>query len=371
MDGIDGLPRYQFELRRHTTTTLTPDQIHQIGLREVARIRAEMLRVIARTDFAGKVTLKDSELLAAFITHLRTDPRFYFTDKRDQLTAYRDLCKRIDADLPTFFRMLPRNPYGVRELPAFAAPSSPNAYYYYGSIRSGVSGTFMVNTYRLDQRPRYEMVALALHEAVPGHHLQLALADELEGVHPFRTLLEHTVFVEGWALYAERLGLEMAGGGQNRSPTAQEGLTSAAINPADMASAYPGEPLGGQGLYADPYDDFGRLTYEMWRACRLVVDPGIHAMGWTRQQAIDFMLQNSALSPLNIEREVDRYIAWPGQACAYKIGELKIRELRTRAEARLGERFDIRTFHDVVLGAGAVPLEVLEARVNSYLEKSP
>ncbi len=357
-DGVDGVARYEFALRRYTTTTLSAKEIHALGGREVARLRAEMMRVIERTDFPQQAAAAGEELFASFIQHLRTDPRFYFTNKAEQLRSYRDLTKRVDGELAALFRVLPRCPYGVRELPAFSAPSAPNAYYYPGNLRGGVAGSFMVNTYRLDQRPRYEMIALALHEAVPGHHLQIALADELEGMHPLHGLIDHTVFVEGWALYAERLGLEMAGGGIQRSTLAGEGC------------AFAGEPLGGQGLYTDPYDDFGRLTYEMWRACRLVVDTGIHSMGWSRQRAIDFMLANSALSPLNIEREVDRYIAWPGQACAYKIGELKIRELRSTAQQRLGEAFDLRAFHEVVLGSGAAPLNVVEARVSAWIDRA-
>lgn len=346
-DGADGRAGYDFQLRRMTTTRLTADEIHRIGLDEVARIRAEMFRVIARTDFPDKDRLSGDELFRAFVTYLRTDPRFYWTDEKDQIRAYRDIAKRIDAELPGLFGLLPRGQYGVRPIPRFAAESAPNAYYYPGSVRSGVPGFFVVNTYRLDQRPKYEMIALCLHEAVPGHHFQFALTDEMEGVHPMRSLTYHTAFIEGWALYAERLGLEMAGAARR--------LESAGGD-------------GGTGLYADPYDDFGRLTYEMWRATRLVVDTGIHAKGWTRQAAIDFMLANTALSPLNIEREVDRYIAWPGQATAYKIGELRIRALRAAAERALGERFDLRAFHDVVLSAGAIPLDTLQARVERWVE---
>jgi uncharacterized protein (DUF885 family) len=334
--GVDGLAAYEYALRSYTTTNLTADQIHLIGLDEVARIRAEMFQVIARTDFPRKDELSGEALLAEFIEYLRTDPRFYYDDSEALLTAYRDICKRIDPELPSLFSRLPRLPYGVRPTPAFAAPTAPTAYYYGGSLKTGVPGYFIANTYRLDQRPNYEMIALTLHEAVPGHHLQIALADELEDVHEFRRLLGYTGFVEGWALYAERLGLEMGD------------------NPE-------------HGLYADPYDDFGRLTYEMWRACRLVVDTGIHAKGWTRRQAVDYMLENTALSEYNIEREVDRYISWPGQACAYKLGELTIRRLRARAEKTLKDRFDLRAFHDTVLGAGAIPLPVLEERVDAWI----
>lgn len=346
-DSVDGPGYYGFCLREHTTTPLSAQEIHDIGLREVARIRAEMLTVIARTDFPEKDALKGDALLLAFFQYLRTNPRFYHTSADDLLRQYRDIAKRTDAELPRLFGTLPRTPYGVRAIPRFAAQSSPTAYYYNGSARGGLPGYFMANTYRLDQRPIYEMVALTLHEAVPGHHLQIALADELEGLHPVRSVLSFTVFVEGWALYAEKLGLEMIG----------DGPATAGATPSG----------GGRGFYADPYDDFGRLTYEMWRASRLVVDTGIHALGWSRQRAIDYMLANTALAPLNIEREVDRYISWPGQATAYKIGELKIIELRRKAEAALGGRFDIRSFHDAVLGSGAVPLAVLEEQVDRWI----
>lgn len=336
-DGVDGLAAYDHRLRAQTTTDLTAEQIHRIGMEEVARIKQEMHGVIARTPFPRLENVSPDQQFAAFVKHLRGDPRFYHTTPEGLLTHYRDICKQIDGELPRLFGVLPRNPYGVREIPRFAAPTSPTAYYYPGSLKSGVAGYFMANTHALDQRPKYEAIALTLHEAVPGHHLQIALAQEIEGEHPLRNLNGYTAFVEGWALYAERLGLEVGGDG----------------------SPY--------GLYADPYDDFGRLNMEMWRACRLVVDPGMHAMGWARQRAIDFMLANSALSKLNIENEVDRYIGWPGQACGYKIGELKIRALRRRAESALGTGFDVRAFHDTVLGAGAMPLPVLEARVDRWI----
>lgn len=343
-EGIDGPPAYDFALAGHTTTALTADEIHQIGLREVARIRSEMLTVIAKTDFLKPADASPDALLAAFLKDLRTNPKFYYTKPDDLLSGYRDIAKRVDAELPKLFGTLPRLTYGVREIPAFAALTSPTAYYYSGAMESGVPGYFMANTYKLDQRPKYEMIALTMHEAVPGHHLQIALAQELKDAHPFRTLTGFTAFVEGWALYAERLGLEV--GGPNASPHSP----------------------GGTGLYEDPYDDFGRLTYEMWRACRLVVDTGLHSKRWPRKQAVDFMLANTALSELNIDREVDRYIAWPGQATAYKIGELKIRELRTRAEKALGDAFDVRAFHDAVLGSGAIPLPTLEAKINRWIE---
>ncbi len=345
-DSVDGRAAYDFRLRDETTTGLTSDQIHALGVSEVARIRAEMFRVIARTDFPQRDSLKGDELFGAFVKYLRSEPRFYHTTPEALLTHYRDICKRIDAELPKLFATLPRNSYGVKEIPRFAAPTSPTAYYYPGSLKSGVAGLFMANTHALDQRPKYEAIALTLHEAVPGHHFQIAISQELEGVHPIRTLGGYTAFVEGWALYTERLGLEVGDGDAG------------------------GSTGDGRGIYADPYDDFGRLNMEMWRAMRLVVDTGIHARGWARQQAIDFMLANSALAKLNIENEVDRYIGWPGQACGYKIGELKIRELRGRAEERLGPGFDVRSFHDAVLGAGALPLPVLEARIDRWIEES-
>lgn len=346
-DWPDGDAWYAYCLRVHTTTDLTAQQIHEIGLREVARIRAEMLAVIRRTDFfqnlngavtaagpaAGGEADAEARLFRDFLHYLRTDPRFYYKTGDELLTGYRDICKRIDAELPRLFRVLPRLPYGVRKIPDFMAPTQTTAYYSQGDIRNGQPGYFYANTYALDQRPRYEMIALSLHEAVPGHHLQIALAQELTDLPEFRRDAWFTAFGEGWALYSERLGIEM-------------------------------------GLFEDPYDDFGRLLYEMWRACRLVVDPGMHALGWSRSQAVDFMLANTALSELNINAEVDRYIAWPGQATAYKIGELKIRALRAECEAKLGARFDIRAFHEVVLGAGTVPLDVLEARVRRWCDSA-
>lgn len=347
----DGEALYSFLIRAMTTTELTAQQIHQIGAREVARIKNEMLEVIARSDFPQRDALEGQALFAAFVEYLRTNPRFYFTDAEELLSAYRDIAKRVDGDLPRLFGMLPRLAYGVREMPRFIAPSSPTAYYYPGSLRNGVAGYFVANTYRLDQRPRYEMIPLTLHEACPGHHLQIALAQELEaqGLPEWRTTVDYAVFVEGWALYAERLGFEM--GDSPRVGRAGSGWS------------------GGRGMYEDPYDDFGRLSYEMWRAMRLVVDTGIHALGWTRDRAVQFMLDNSALTRENIEREVDRYIAWPAQALAYKLGELRIRDLRSEAEAALGDAFDVREFHDVVLGQGAVPLDVLTEQVQRWVEE--
>jgi uncharacterized protein (DUF885 family) len=326
---------YAFRLREQTTTDLTPEAIHEIGLGEVRRIRAEMLTVIRSTDWfaadPARKGMEENALFSAFVKYLRTDPRFYHRSAEDLLAGYRELSKRIDAFLPGLFETLPRLPYGVREIPRFMAPTQTTAYYQSGSLKAGNPGWFYANTFALDQRPRYEMVPLTLHEAVPGHHLQIALSQELPDRHPLRRDQGFNAFVEGWALYAERLGIEM-------------------------------------GLYQDPYDDFGRLLYEMWRSCRLVVDTGMHALGWSRQRAIDFMKANTALSELNIEREVDRYIGWPGQACGYKLGELCIRRLRERAEKRLGAAFDLRAFHDAVLGEGSLPLAVLEARMDRWIE---
>ncbi len=344
-DLPDGAAFYNFRVRDNTTTQLTAEQVHQTGMREVARIRAEMRQVIARSDYSRKGELSGDELFRAFIEYLRTDKRFYFDKAEDLLDGYRLICKRVDAELPRLFETLPRLSYGVREMPPMFAAAAPTAYYYPGSLENGVPGWFIANTYRLDQRPRYEMIALSLHEAVPGHHFQYSLAQELarEGMHEWRTWVDYTAFGEGWGLYTERLGLEM--GEDARSSSNPEG----------------------RGFYKDPYDDFGRLSYEMWRAMRLVVDTGMHALGWSRQRSIDFMLENSALTQTNIEKEVDRYIAWPGQALGYKIGELRIRDLRSEAEATLQEKFDVRSFHDAVLLQGAVPLDVLAMQVREWV----
>lgn len=334
-DWPDGEAYYAYRLKVMTTTDMTAKEIHELGLKEVARIRAEMMEVIRESDFFEHVPeareAPDDALFQRFLAYLREDPRFYYDKPEDLLNGYRAICKRIDAELPRLFGVLPRIPYGVREISAFMAPNQTTAYYQYGSMENAQPGWFYANTYALDQRPKYEMMALALHEAVPGHHLQIAIAQELQDVPEFRKRMWITAYGEGWGLYAERLGVET-------------------------------------NLYDTPYDDFGRLIYEMWRACRLVVDPGMHALGWSRQQAIDFMLENTALSELNIRNEVDRYIAWPAQATAYKIGELKIRELRKYAEDKLGERFDVRAFHDQVLGSGCLPLTVLEKKIHGWVE---
>ena len=337
-DYPDGGAFYADRLKSMTTTEMTAQEIHDLGLYEVDRIRSEMMIVIAKTDFAevfpDMASVSDDERFAAFLNYLRTDPRFYFDDADALLAEYRNICKQVDAELPRLFEYLPRLPYGVKPVPDFIAPQQTTAYYMPGNASAGRSGTFFANTYALEQRPRYEMTALALHEAVPGHHLQIAIAQEMEDVPAFRPELWFTAYGEGWALYAERLGIEM-------------------------------------GLYEDPYDDFGRLLYEMWRATRLVVDTGIHAFGWSRQEAIDFMKENTALSELNITTEVDRYISWPGQATAYKIGELQIRAMRRTAEEELGRAFDARSFHRILLEEGSVPLSVLERRVAEWIARHP
>jgi uncharacterized protein (DUF885 family) len=342
-DYPDGAAFYDYMLGVMTTTGLSASEIHEIGLREVARIRAEMMDTIRRSDFMERNEARsargdDERLFRAFLEYLRSDERFYAKTEDELLGAYRDAAKRADAWMPRLFRTLPRLPYGVREMPAFMAPSAPTAYYLSGSLENGVSGTFIANTYQLNTRPLYEVVALTLHEAVPGHHHQIALAEELENVHEWRTWQGYTGFIEGWGLYSERLGLEM-----ERTPETPK------------------------GMYQDPYDDFGRLSYEMWRAMRLVVDTGMHSKGWSRDRAIEYMVSNSGLSHKNVENEVDRYIGWPGQATAYKIGEIKIRELRAMAERELGAAFDVREFHDVVLLSGAVPLDVLERNVTDWV----
>jgi len=321
----NGRAWYEHRVRHYTTLNRTAYEVHQTGLAEVARIRAEMDSIIARVEFEGS--------FAEFVEFLRTDPRFYVGTADQLMKEVALVLKRMDGELPRLFRTLPRTPYGIQAVPDYIAPKTTTAYYDAPSGDGTRAGYYFVNTYDLKSRPLYEIEALSLHEAVPGHHLQIALQQETVGLPAFRRFSGFTAFVEGWALYAERLGLETGG-------------------------------------YQDPYSDFGRLTYEMWRACRLVVDTGIHSLGWTREQAIDFMAQNSALTLHNIETEVDRYIAWPGQALAYKTGEMKIRELRARAEASLAERFDVREFHDVVLLSGAVPLDVLEKNVDAYIART-
>lgn len=317
-----GADYYALQCRRYTTTNLTPREIHDVGLAEVARIRARMDEVIRRVGFKGP--------FAEFLAFLRTDPRFYFDRAEDYLREYRDICKRADAELPRYFVELPRNAYGVKPFPDHEAPAQTGARYYPGAADGSRAGFFMVNTYDLKSRPKYEMEALALHEAVPGHHLQIARAQELKSLPDFRRNGETTAYVEGWALYCEALGEEM-------------------------------------GFYRDPYALFGRLTYEMWRAGRLVVDTGIHAFGWSRERAVEFLVANSAKSVLEMEVEVDRYIVWPGQALAYKMGEIEIRRLRAKAETALGGRFDLRAFHNALLDDGPLPLDLLAARIDAWI----
>ena len=320
----NGKELYALRCREFTTTDLTPDQIHEIGLSEVKRIRAEMEKIVQEVKFQGT--------FAEFLDHLRSDPRFYYKTEAELLSAYQLLCKQIDPQLVKLFGTLPRMPYGVEAIPSHIAPDTTTAYYRPPAADGSRAGTYFVNLYKPEVRPKYEMEALSLHEAVPGHHLQIAISHELGAFPKFRRYGGYTAYIEGWALYAESLGDEL-------------------------------------GLYKDPYSRFGRYTYEMWRAVRLVVDTGIHHKRWTRQQSIDFFAANTAKSLLDIENEVDRYIAWPGQALAYKIGELKIQELRRRAKEKLGDKFDLRAFHDLVLAQGAVPLDVLEGIVDDWIAK--
>lgn len=337
--GVDGIDSYSALITSHTTLPqYDANAVHQIGLDEVKRIKSEMMDVIEQTDWAGNDTSWASAdaKFQAFTEYLRTDPRFYYTNPDDLLNGYKVMCKDIDPELITLFGHLPRLPYGVRPLPGLTAESAPTAYYYPGSLSSARAGYFVANLTKLDQRPTYEMMALTLHEAVPGHHFQIALAQEIENQHPIRKTMGFTGFVEGWALYAEKLGLEM-GDEEN-------------------------------GLYSDPYSNFGRLNFEMWRAMRLVVDTGMHAKGWTRDQGVQFMQNNSALSLHNIEAEIDRYIGWPGQATGYKMGEIEIIKLRRSIEDQLGDDFDLRAFHDELLADGALPLPVLVQKINRWAD---
>lgn len=324
--GLCHLPRgkewYAFSARRSTTTRLTPEEIHAIGLREIERIRGEMEKIRGETGFAGP--------LSKFFEYLRTDPKFLPKSRDDILSAYRALSREIDPRLVRLFRTLPRMPYGIEPIPDTSAAEAPTAYYRGPAADGSRAGTFFVNTLMPETRPKWEMVALTLHEAVPGHHLQIALAQELGDLPKFRRHGGFTAYSEGWGLYAESLGEEL-------------------------------------DLYKDPYARMGRLAYDMWRSIRLVVDTGMHHMGWPRQQAIGFFKANAPKNESEIINEIDRYIVWPGQALAYKIGELKIRELRDRARQRLGDRFDIKAFHDRVLMAGSIPLEILESRVNDWI----
>lgn len=320
----NGRAYYAYKIREFTTLDLTPEQIHKTGLSEVERIAAEMNAVMKKVGFKGN--------FAEFLQFLRSEPRFYAKTPEELLSRASRIAKRIDGKLPSLFKTLPRLPYTVEPVPADIAPKYTTGRYVSAPQGSTQPGIYWVNTYKLEARPLYNLEALTLHEAVPGHHLQISLSRELEQLPNFRRFSYISAFGEGWGLYSEWLGLEA-------------------------------------GFYTDPYDDFGRLTYEMWRACRLVVDTGLHSMGWTRQQAIDYMATRTALPLHEVRTEIDRYISWPGQALAYKLGELKIKELRKRAEKALGTRFDVREFHDVVLGSGSVPLSVLEANVDAWIAK--
>ncbi|NCN84405.1 MAG: DUF885 domain-containing protein [Sphingomonadales bacterium] len=317
-----GAKYYDFRIRQMTTTAKTADEIHNIGLSEVKRIRAEMVEVAKEAGYDTR---------EAFIEHLRTDPQYYAKTPEELMEKVARVTKMIDGKMPSIIGKLARLPYGIKEIPAETAEGTTTAYYNPGSPDIGIAGYYYVNTSKLDQRPFWEIPALSVHEAVPGHHQQIALQQELDMPDFRKHGAFFTAFVEGWGLYSERLGIEME-------------------------------------LYDTPAKNMGRLSYEMWRAARLVVDTGIHSKGWSKQRAIDFMTDNTALSSANIEAEVNRYISWPAQALAYKMGELKIRELRSRATSELGEKFDLREFHDVVLGQGAVPLDMLEAQVNRWIE---
>ena len=325
--GIKDIPdgkRYYEELAKHfTTTDLTPDEIHDIGLKEIERIRSEMEEIIESVDWDGDFN--------SFLNYLRTSPRFYYDNPDDLFDAYLIMSKTIDPLLPKLFNVFPRAPYGVIPIPSESAPFTTTAYY--NSPSPGRPGYFYANLYKPESRPKYEIPVLTVHEAVPGHHFQISIAQELENVPSFRKYQGITAFVEGWGLYSEELGEYI-------------------------------------NLYDDPYDKFGQLTYDMWRAIRLVVDTGMHYKDWTREDAINLFLENSAKSILDIENEVDRYIAWPGQALAYKIGQLKILELRERAETELGDKYDIKDFHDEVLKRGSLPLDLLEYYIDEWINQT-
>jgi uncharacterized protein (DUF885 family) len=321
-DTPDGRAYYQFLARYHTTTALTPEEIHAIGLEEVARNRAEMQKVMDEVGFKGSLT--------EFFQHLRTDPKFYYATGDELFRAYAYIVKMIDPELPKLFGKLYRTPFGLRPIPDNSAPNTTTAYYQGPSLDGSRPGYYYVNLYRPEVRPKYEMEVLSVHEAAPGHHLQIALAQEQSGLPTFRRAGGFTAYLEGWGLYSERLGYDL-------------------------------------GLYKDPYSRFGQLTYDQWRAVRLVVDTGLHHMEWTRQQAIDYFLANAAKTEADIVNEIDRYISDPGQALAYKIGQLKFLELRARAEQALGDAYDIRAFHDTVLATGAVPLDILERTVDEWI----
>ena len=325
--GIKDVPNgkswYEDLASYHTTTKLSPDEIHVIGLKEIKRIRQEMETIISDLEWDGD--------FQSFLNYLRTSPRFYYDNPEDLFNAYLVMAKTIDPLLPKIFKVFPRAPYGVIPIPAESAPYTTTAYY--NSASKGKPGYFYANLYKPESRPKYEIPVLTVHEAVPGHHFQISIAQELKDVPTFRKYLSFTAFVEGWGLYSEELGEYM-------------------------------------NLYDDPYDKFGQLTYDMWRAIRLVVDTGMHYKNWSRDDAINLFLENTAKSQLDIENEVDRYIAWPGQALAYKIGQLKILELRTKAENELGNDFDIKDFHHEVLKRGSLPLSILETYINEWIYQS-
>ena len=326
--GIGSLPGgkevYAMLARHFTTTNMTPEEIHNVGLAEVARIRGEMIEVIEEVGFDGDIN--------AFNDFLRSDPQFYYETAEELLEGYQAVSKRLDPQLVKLFGKLPRMPYGVRPIAPELAPDTTTAFYMRPALDGSRPGWYYVNLYKPEVRPKYEMEVLSVHESVPGHHLQIALAQEIEGLPEFRRNSSVTAFIEGWGLYSERLGYDM-------------------------------------GLYKDPYSRYGQLIYDMWRAVRLVVDTGIHYFGWSRQEAIDYFKDNAAKTEADIINEIDRYIGWPGQALAYKIGQLKMLELRALAEQELGDRFDIRAFHDELLGVGAIPLDALEVRMIRWIEQ--
>ena len=322
LDLPNGFEWYENLARYHTTTDLTPDEIHEIGLSEVERIRSEMQEVIDSLGFDGSFN--------DFLVFLRTDPQFYYETEDELLEAYLATSKKIDPEMVSLFKVLPRTPYGIKPIPMESAPDTTTAYYMRPAADGSRAGYYYVNLYRPEVRPKYEIEVLSVHEAVPGHHLQIALAMELEGIPNFRKYSGYTAYVEGWGLYSESLGYDI-------------------------------------GLYSDPYSRFGALTYDMWRAVRLVVDTGMHYKGWTRQEAIDFFTANAAKTEQDIINEIDRYLVMPGQALAYKIGQLKILELKNKAKKQLGDDFDIKEFHHAVLSQGALPLAVLEENIETYL----
>ena len=321
-DTPQGNELYSFLSKSYTTTTLSPEEIHEIGLKEVLRIRKEMDEVIEEVGFKGTFN--------EFLTFLREDKQFYYTTSEQLFEGYLAVSKRIDPELVKLFRTLPRTPYGLRPIPIESAPDTTTAYYMSPTPNGSRPGYYYVNLYRPETRPKFEMEVLSVHEAVPGHHLQISLAMEKEKMPMFRRVSPYTAFVEGWGLYSEGLGYQL-------------------------------------GLYEDPYSKFGQLTYDMWRAVRLVVDTGMHHYQWERQKAIDFFMENAGKSELDIVNEIDRYIVMPGQALAYKIGQMKLLELRKKAKEALGTKFDIRDFHDVVLSEGALPLNELELLIDRYI----